>query len=246
MTGGATTSGQGRVLVVEDDVDTGTMLCELLRTRGHTVQWVTRGRDAMNRLRADVELDVDVVLLDLMLPDCDGSVVADHVATMAHRPAVIILSSRRPGTLATKAGVIGAFRKPFDVRRLLDTMATVVRAGSDLSTLAAAIAALRSAPPKLGATSIDDPSWNAARRVVEVALSLFPDATLSATSYDLDVAVRAFRATEAAERALLVALVPAGGGALDCAVGDAYCFSLLQLALAVSRDAHRLGIPGGA
>jgi DNA-binding response OmpR family regulator len=237
--------GRGRILVVEDDVDTGTMLCELLRTQGYRVQWVTRGREAMSRLRSDVTPDVDVVLLDLMLPDVDGSVVADHMATLSRKPAVIILSSRRPGALATQAGVIGAFRKPFDVRRLLDTMAECVRGGAHLATLASAIAALRASPPRLG-SSFDDRDWQPARRVVELALTHFDEHALTATSYDLSLALRAFRAAETAQRALLETFVPEGGGDLDCAVGDAYCFALLQLAFAIARESEKLGVLGRA
>ena len=235
------TGDGGRVLVVEDDIDTGTMLCELLRMQGHGVQWVTRGREAMRRLRADVAHDVDVVLLDLMLPDVDGSIVADHVASMPRRPAVIILSSRLPGRVATQPGVVGAFRKPFDVRRLLDAMNSVLHRGSDLAPLVEAIAAVRASPPKLG-SSIDEPSWARTRRVVELALARLGETRLREASYELDLAVRAFQAAETAERALLDTYVPAGGGSLDCAVGDACVFAMLQLALAIARDAHRLGL----
>src|SRR5439155_12204566 len=105
-------------------------------------------------------------LLDLMLPDVDGSVVAEHVASMTQKPAVIILSSRPAPALSSKTTITRAFRKPFDVRRLLDTMATLVRGGSDVSLLVAAIAALRADPPKLGAP-IEEDAWDRARRVVE-------------------------------------------------------------------------------
>jgi DNA-binding response OmpR family regulator len=237
--------GSGRILVVEDDVDTGTMLCELLRTQGYRVQWVTRGREALTRLRSNVALDIDVVLLDLMLPDVDGSVVADHVARLERKPAVIILSSRRPGALATQPGVLGSFRKPFDVRRLLDMMAEVVQGTTHLSTLANAIAALRASPPPLG-SSFDGRAWQPARRVVDLTLTHFDEPSLAATSYDLALALRAYRAAETAQRALLTTFVPEGGGDIDCAVGDAYCFSLLQLALAIARNARLLGIGGDA
>jgi len=61
------------VLVVEDNVDAGETLAEILTLGGHRVQLARDGRSAIALAR---ELRPDVVLCDIGLPDVDGYEVA--------------------------------------------------------------------------------------------------------------------------------------------------------------------------
>ena len=58
------------VLVVEDDELAGAGLRTILEANGYRVALVSDARKALERLRN--RLGADVVLLDMMLPDCDG------------------------------------------------------------------------------------------------------------------------------------------------------------------------------
>jgi two-component system, OmpR family, response regulator len=61
------------VLVVEDDDGSRTGLVLLLQSIGHTVYWAATGEGALNLVRTE---RVDVVILDIMLPDISGYEVA--------------------------------------------------------------------------------------------------------------------------------------------------------------------------
>ena len=65
-----------RVLVVEDNVDTGDSLSLLLRLHGHDVQLARTGPTALEMASASRP---DVVLLDIGLPGMDGYQVARHL-----------------------------------------------------------------------------------------------------------------------------------------------------------------------
>lgn len=58
-----------RLLLVEDDPEVGAMLAEALTHRGHVVDHVTRGADAIWRCS---EQSYDIVILDVGLPDMSG------------------------------------------------------------------------------------------------------------------------------------------------------------------------------
>jgi PAS domain S-box-containing protein len=62
-----------RMLVVDDNADAADSLAEILRLNGHDAQTAYDGRQALERLRA---AHVDVVLLDIGLPEMDGYEVA--------------------------------------------------------------------------------------------------------------------------------------------------------------------------
>src|SRR5262245_14951594 len=67
-----------RILVAEDQPDTADALAMLLRLVGHHVQVA---RDGSSALTAAADLDPDVVLLDIELPDLDGHEVARRLAS---------------------------------------------------------------------------------------------------------------------------------------------------------------------
>jgi len=62
-------TGSGAVLLCEDDPFDGEMLVRRLRQLGYAVTLVSSGREALDALAARV---VDVVLLDVLMPDVDG------------------------------------------------------------------------------------------------------------------------------------------------------------------------------
>ncbi|MBM2811787.1 MAG: zraR 7 [Chloroflexi bacterium] len=59
----------GRVLVVDDEVELMSALCETLAGHGYDVVGRSSGREALEVLK---EQDVDLLLSDLMMPGMDG------------------------------------------------------------------------------------------------------------------------------------------------------------------------------
>lgn len=82
------------VLVVDDHPAFRASVRRLLESEGYRV--IGEAADGGNALNATIELDPDIVLLDVQLPDIDGFEVADRIAASAdgRPPAVILVSSR--------------------------------------------------------------------------------------------------------------------------------------------------------
>lgn len=77
-----------RILVVDDDVDTRTMLSLRLQREGYTVFAAASGADALEVLRR--EGVPNLVLLDIMLPDMDGFAVAEELRSVAAVPIIFL------------------------------------------------------------------------------------------------------------------------------------------------------------
>ena len=106
------------LLVVEDDARLRTLLGEALAGAGHRVTSVATGGDG---LAAALAGDVDLVLLDLNLPDVDGVEVARRLRADGDVP-ILMVTAR--GDVASRveglyAGAGDYVTKPFDIRELL-------------------------------------------------------------------------------------------------------------------------------
>jgi len=112
-----------RVLIVEDEDSIADPLAEGLRREGYDVQRAATGADA---LLAPV---VDVVLLDLRLPDMDGYAVCQALRSRSDVP--IIMVSARGEEIDRVVGLeLGAddyLVKPFGFRELLARIRAVTR-----------------------------------------------------------------------------------------------------------------------
>jgi signal transduction histidine kinase len=114
-----------RVLVVDDNVDSGEMLAALLESWGHESHHAVDGPSALERALA---LRPDVVLLDIGLPGMDGYEVAArlraHPATTSAR--IIALSGYGQDSDRTRSRAAGCddhLVKPVDVRLLRQRLA---------------------------------------------------------------------------------------------------------------------------
>jgi CheY-like chemotaxis protein len=80
------------VLIVDDHASFRRLARRLLERAGYRV--VGEAHDGGSALAAVDELDPDVVLLDVLLPDTSGFAVADRLAERGRRPVVVLTSSR--------------------------------------------------------------------------------------------------------------------------------------------------------
>jgi two-component system CheB/CheR fusion protein len=86
----AVLDGDGtRVLVVDDHADTTEILEAMLRMLGCETQAASRGEDV---LRAAVELEPDLILLDVDLPDLDGYRVVELLRADARTRGCLIVA----------------------------------------------------------------------------------------------------------------------------------------------------------
>ena len=80
------------VLIVDDHAGFRSWARSLLEFEGFAV--VGEAADGATAVTAAQELRPNLVLLDVMLPDVSGFVVAEQLATLASSPSVLLVSSR--------------------------------------------------------------------------------------------------------------------------------------------------------
>ena len=80
------------VLIVDDHADFRRFVRQLLETGGFTV--VGEAADASEARHAVLELEPEVVLLDIQLPDEDGLLLAQELRSSAPASAIVLTSSR--------------------------------------------------------------------------------------------------------------------------------------------------------
>jgi two-component system KDP operon response regulator KdpE len=115
-----------RILLVDDEIAIQRAVAPLLRSGGYEVDVVGTGREAVD---AVVDRTPDLVVLDLGLPDLEGTEVCRRIRTVSKAP-IVILSAR--GSEADKVAAldIGAddyVTKPFGSEELLARIRVALR-----------------------------------------------------------------------------------------------------------------------
>jgi len=108
-----------KILVVEDEPVLREGLVDLLETAGYLVQSAADGETGLAR---GSEPDVDVVLLDLMLPGLDGLEVCKRLRELRPSLPILILTARgseNDKVRGLEAGADDYVTKPFGTRELL-------------------------------------------------------------------------------------------------------------------------------
>jgi two-component system OmpR family response regulator len=114
------------VLVVDDDPEIGSLLSRYLTSQGVRVTVVESGAQLRAAMQAT---DVDLVLLDLGLPDEDGMDLMRDLRSGWQGP-VIIVSGRGESVeriVGLELGADDYVTKPFDLRELLARIRSVLR-----------------------------------------------------------------------------------------------------------------------
>jgi two-component system OmpR family response regulator len=107
-----------RVLVVEDDPETGAYICKGLREGGHVVDAVASGSDAVQLLLREA---YDVAVLDRGLPDLDGLSALRAIRAAGRDTPVLLLSAlgnTDERVRGLKAGADDYMAKPFSFEEL--------------------------------------------------------------------------------------------------------------------------------
>jgi two-component system, OmpR family, response regulator RegX3 len=169
-----------RILVVEDDRGVAVSLADGLTDAGFDVSHAPTGRAALD---AEAAQDVDVVLLDLGLPDMDGRDVCRELRSRSSNVPIIMLTARSDEfdrVLGLELGADDYVTKPFSVRELVARIRAVTR-----RTITGAVEIVEPDEPQtVGALSID-------RRTRRVTLG---DQQVALTAKEFDLL--AFLATD--------------------------------------------------
>lgn len=151
------------LLLVDDEDNLRTMLTAALRHHGFEVTALAGGRQALEQLG---ELQPDLVLLDVMMPDLDGFEVCRRMRADGVRTPVLFLTARDSTEDTVRGLTIGGddyLAKPFSLDELVARVTAVLRrtGGNGPETTALRCADL----------VLDDDAHRVERAGVEVPLS---------------------------------------------------------------------------
>jgi two-component system, OmpR family, response regulator len=152
-----------RLLLVDDEDNLRSMLEAALRHHGFAVDTATNGRDALAGAGSS---DVDLVVLDVMLPDLDGFEVCRRLRADGVRTPVLFLTARDAVDDKVRGLTLGGddyLVKPFSLDELVARAQAVLRRAG----------LAREETPVLGCEDLemDDDAHRVTRAGVAVALS---------------------------------------------------------------------------
>ncbi len=107
------------ILLVEDDEDLAIVTRLQLENEGYHVLWTADGASTMEVLEKQ---EVDLILLDVMLPDCDGHELCEQIKQYYSYPIIFM------SCLGDSVTIVNAFRgggcdylvKPADIEELVE------------------------------------------------------------------------------------------------------------------------------
>jgi CheY-like chemotaxis protein len=119
-----------KVLVAEDNIINQRLVVGMLTQLGHTGMVVNDGAKALKCLS---KMKVDVVLMDVMMPNMDGlealAAIRELEASQGgHVPIIMATSHDEPGDAARykRAGADGYLSKPLEIERLQSEISRVL------------------------------------------------------------------------------------------------------------------------
>ena len=119
-----------RVLVVEDEPNLREPLVYLLQKEGYEVSEAEDGNKAISEFRSS---NIDLILLDLMLPGISGNEVCRIIRAESQVPIIMITAkdTEIDKVVGLEIGADDYVTKPYSTRELLARMKAVLRRGAE-------------------------------------------------------------------------------------------------------------------
>jgi CheY-like chemotaxis protein len=116
------------VLVVDDDADIRSSICDFLRDHGYTPVTAENGRAAQDYLRDHPA--PACLILDLWMPEVDGLTLAAQIQSgpLPHVPMILVTAGSSDRGYPVPARYV--MRKPLDPERLLRLVSELARPGA--------------------------------------------------------------------------------------------------------------------
>jgi|HigsolmetaAR201D_1030396.scaffolds.fasta_scaffold02991_8 putative two-component system response regulator len=110
----------GRIMIIDDSLETASALAALLRLSGHAIEIFTNGRLALTAVATSPP---DLIILDVQMPDLDGYAVCNAIkrdpSTWGIPVIMVTVGSEREARLqGIEAGADDYLAKPVDTREL--------------------------------------------------------------------------------------------------------------------------------
>lgn len=108
------------VLIVDDDVTVVETMRMILEDLGHSVDTFTVSSDG---LKAGIERNYDLIMVDLRMPGVDGATVAERIISSRPAATVLVITGQPGDPLvhrALAAGVKAIIKKPFELAKVME------------------------------------------------------------------------------------------------------------------------------
>jgi len=118
---------KGNILVVEDDLNLGYLLLELLQNEQYTVRLARDGQAGLDALKKQ---QFDLCIFDIMMPKMDGFNLAQYLKNLHPSTPFLFLTARVLKEDRIKGYDLGAedyINKPFDEEELLCKLKVILR-----------------------------------------------------------------------------------------------------------------------
>jgi CheY-like chemotaxis protein len=117
------------ILVVEDDGDLAQLIFDIFMTAGYELRWASDRAEINREMKRAAE--IDLVLLDIVLPDANGLQVLSRIRqhpTLKAMPVILMTgkSSTEDVLAGLSAGADGYVSKPFQISGLMKAVKQVL------------------------------------------------------------------------------------------------------------------------
>jgi len=116
-----------QILLVEDDVNFGTVLRDYLQLNGYKVVLARNGLDGFEKFKKN---EFDICILDVMMPYKDGFTLAKEIRSKDKSTPIVFLTAKSMKDDVLKGYKIGAddyLTKPFDAEILLKKLKVLIQ-----------------------------------------------------------------------------------------------------------------------
>jgi excisionase family DNA binding protein len=115
------------VLIVDDDDEVRTLLCDIVTDNGCRAIEAASGEQALEQLEQHI---FDLIFVDLMLPGLNGVEILSKIKSMDRKPIITVITGHGDTSIAKKAECMGPtffIRKPFDTNDISSILDLTMR-----------------------------------------------------------------------------------------------------------------------
>ncbi len=116
-----------KILLVEDDQPTGSVLAETLKDHRYNVNFATDGLQGLELAKA---FEYDLILLDIVIPKLDGITLCKKIREYGYKNPILLLTAKDRSSdrvIGLDAGADDYVVKPFDLQELLARIRALLR-----------------------------------------------------------------------------------------------------------------------
>jgi DNA-binding response OmpR family regulator len=124
------------IIIIEDEIDLGNVICEYLKLRGFSILWFKEGSEAFNYYKLNHSKS-KLVIIDVHLPDISGFDLARQIVKInPHQPFFFLTAhnEKQDRLQGLNIGAIDYISKPFEIEELVLRIGNIIKRFANSST----------------------------------------------------------------------------------------------------------------